>query len=261
MASAPQDNQLPMFYQDLMPLNTRDHKNFRNRQRDTAPFLAKQHMVPITSDEFIPASRHFPIIFSSGDNPLPLALMGMNEGVNTFVDDDGKLIDEFYVPAYVRRYPFMLARLSPDTDDLSLCFDPTSDVVGDFSEGETLFNEDNSPTEHTQSILNFCEQFEQAGLRTKAMTDELQKHGLLMDGEVAIERNTDPGKPYVYKGFRMVDREKLREIDGETLARWNKDGMLPLIYAHLSSLDLMRVIFGRQEQQGKMPAPTPAPTA
>lgn len=261
MASAPQQSQLPMFYQDLMPLNTRDHKNFRNRLRDTVPYLTKQHMIPITSDEFIPVSRQFPIIFSSGENPLPLALMGLNEGVNTFVDDDGKLFDVDYLPAYIRRYPFLLARLSPDTEELSLCFDPTSEVVGDFSEGEALFNEDNTPSEHTQSILNFCEGFEQAGQRTKSMTDELQKHGLLMEGEVAIERNTDPGKPYIYKGFSMIDQNKLREVDGETLSRWNKDGMLPLIYAHLTSLDLMRIIFGRQEKQGKLPAPTPAPTA
>ena len=92
MASAPQQPQLPMFYNDLMPLNTRDHLKFRNRMLDTAPWLSKQHVVPLTGDEFIQAARHFPVIFSSGDNPLPLALMGLNEGVNTFFDDDGKLI-------------------------------------------------------------------------------------------------------------------------------------------------------------------------
>ena len=130
----------------------------------------------------------------------------------------------------------------------------TGEGFGDFSEGDALFNEDDTPTEHTQAILNFCEQFEQAGHRTKLMTDELVKHGLLMDGEVSIERNSEPGKPYVYKGFQMVDQNKLRELDGEVIARWNKDGMLPLIYAHLASLDLLRVIFARQQEQGKLPA-------
>ena len=184
----------------------------------------------------------------------PLALMGLNEGVNTFFDENGKAHEPVYVPAYVRRYPFMLARLTAESDDLSLCFDPTCDAVGDFSEGDALFNDDGSPTEHTQAILQFCEQFEQAGHRTKVMTDELVKHGLLMDGEVSIERNSEPGKPYVYKGFQMVDQNKLRELDGEVIARWNKDGMLPLIYAHLASLDLLRVIFARQQEQGKLPA-------
>ena len=255
MASAPQQPQLPMFYQDLMPLNTRDHMKFRNRLTESAPWLAKQHVVPLTADEFIQAARHYPIVFSSGENPLPLALMGLNEGVNTFFDDSGKLIDPVYVPAYIRRYPFILARLSQDNDDLSLCFDPTSEAVGEYDEGELLFNEDGSTTDQTKSILDFCEKFEQAGMRTKALTEELAKHDLLMEGEVAIQRNANPEKPYVYKGFRMVDQEKLAQIDGETLAKWNRDGMLAIIYAHLTSLELMRVIFGRQEEQGKMPAP------
>ncbi len=260
MASAPQDPQLPMLYNDLMPLNTRDHKNFRNRQREAAPWLAKQHMVPVLADEFVPVARHFPIIFATGENPLPIALMGLNEGVNTFIDEEGKVIDPIYMPMYVRRYPFLLARLSDQNDELSLCFDPTSDAIGEFDEGERLFNDDGSTTEHTQAILDFCNNFEQGGQRTKAMTDELIKYDLLIDGEVGIERSSDPGKPYVYRGFRMIDHNKLREVDDATIARWNKDGMLPLIYAHLASLDLMRIVFARQEKQGKNPAPVPAPS-
>ena len=69
MASAPQKPQLPIFYQDLMPLNTRDHLNFRSRMSDSAPWLAKQHAIPLTADEFIQAARHYPIVFSSGENP------------------------------------------------------------------------------------------------------------------------------------------------------------------------------------------------
>ena len=63
MASAPQQPQLPMFYNDLMPLNTRDHMKFRNRMREKAPWLANQHVIPVTGDEFIQAGRHYPIIF------------------------------------------------------------------------------------------------------------------------------------------------------------------------------------------------------
>ncbi len=143
-----------------------------------------------------------------------------------------------------------------ETDELSLCFDPTSNAVGEFDEGELLFNEDGSTTEQTKAILDFCEKFEQAGQRTRNLTQELLKHDLLMDGEVSIERAELPGKPYVYRGFRMIDQAKLAEIDAETLKQWNKEGMLAIIYAHLTSLELMRNIFGRQEQQGKMPAPT-----
>ncbi|MEZ5682143.1 MAG: SapC family protein [Erythrobacter sp.] len=250
MASAPQPN-LPLFYNDLMPLNSNDHSSFRTRAVELAPWLAKQHAIPLTVDEFIQAQRHFPIVFSSGDNPLPLALMGLNEGVNTFVDATGKVTDPTYIPAYVRRYPFMLARLRPDADELSLCFDPTADSIGEFSEGEALF-EGKDPTAATKSILEFCENFEQAGQRTQNFMNELKEHELLMDGEVAIQQGDNP-QPFVYRGFQMVDQEKLRNMRGDQLRKWNENGFLPLLFAHLFSLDQMRIIFGRQVQQGSAP--------
>lgn len=255
MASAPQAN-LPVFYQDLMPLNSRDHATWRSRTTDKAPWLAGFHAVPLTVEEFPAAARHFPIIFSSGDNPVPLALMGLNEGVNVFVDADGKVTENIYIPAYVRRYPFLLAKLSPQTDELSLCFDPTSDLVGEFAEGNVLFDGD-QPSENTKALLGFCEQFEQAGMKTQAFVEELTKHKLLMDGEVAIQQEGVEA-PFVYRGFQMINQEVLQDMRGDVLRGWNQSGLLPLIYAHLFSLELIREIFGRQVQQGVGPVPAPA---
>jgi len=257
MASAPQPT-LPLFYQDLMPLNSRDHAKWRSKPTTTIDWLAKEHAVPLTAEEFIQAQRDYPIIFSAGDQPVPLALMGLNEGVNTFIDDEGKPIGDFYLPAYARRYPFLLARLTPEAEELSLCFDPTADLIGAFDDGEPLFGDDGQPAAPVQGALQFCEQFEQAGARTQAFMDELQKHDLLMDGEVAITQAADPDKPYVYRGFRMVNEEKLRELAPDVLQEWTKNGLLALLFAHLFSLDRMRVVFERQVSQGKMPPMQPA---
>ncbi|MGJ3627626.1 SapC family protein [Sphingomonas sp. MMS24-JH45] len=80
------------------------------RPANVAPFLVDQHAIPLTVEEFPLAQRHMPIVFSAGDKPVPIGLMGLNEGVNVFIDAEGKLIeDNFYVPAYIRRYPWMLA--------------------------------------------------------------------------------------------------------------------------------------------------------
>lgn len=256
MASAPQPS-LPLLYNDLMPLNTRDHSKYATRPMDAAPFLAKHHAIPLTVEEFVQAQRHFPIVFSSGDNPLPLALMGLNEGVNTFIDADGKINEPVYLPAYIRRYPFLLAKLQPDSEDLSLCFDPTSSSVGEFADGEPLFDENGGTTDATKRILDFCEKFEEAGMRTKAFIEQIQAHNLLMDGEISIERADFPGQPYIYRGFQMVNQEKLNEVPTEKLDEWAKNGLLPLIYAHMFSLDLMRNIFARQVNAGLVPAPTP----
>jgi len=257
MATAPQPNNLPIFYKELTPLSSNEHADWRIRRMETAPFLVNQHAIPVTIDEFVFVQRHFPIIFSVGEHPVPLALMGLNEGVNTFMGDDGKLREDVYVPAYVRRYPFLLARLRPNSEELSLCFDPTSGSIGPFEEGEPLFV-DGKPAQATQEILNFCEQFEQAGQRTAAFMKELVESKLLIDGEVSIQQ-TGVEQPFVYRGCQMVAEEALRDLRGDVLRKMSKNGMLPLIYAHLFSLGIMRDIFGRQVVQGRMPAPNPQP--
>jgi SapC len=252
MASAPPAEALPLFFNDLRPLSSIDHAKWKARPSETAPFLAVNHAVPLTIDEFASAQRFYPIIFSAGENPVPLALMGLNEGVNTFVDDSGKLLGETYVPAYVRRYPFLLAKLRDDAEELSLCFDPTSETVGAFEDGDALFSPEGQATEVTQNILQFCEQFEQAGQRTTAFMKELTDAKLLMDGEVSIQPE-GAEQPFIYRGFQMVNEEKLREMKGDALRRMMKSGLLPLVHAHLFSLGVMREVFGRQVQQGKMP--------
>ncbi|MDE2596665.1 MAG: SapC family protein [Sphingomonadales bacterium] len=255
MASAPQNADLPLFYKDLMPLNSRDHGGWHSRTTDKAAWLVGQHAIPLTVEEFPQAARHYPIIFSVGDQSVPLALMGLNEGVNLFVDEEGKLTENVYVPAYVRRYPFLLAKLTPDAAELSLCFDPSSDLLGEFAEGTALFT-DGQPTDACKNTLQFCEQFEQAGQKTAAFIEELNKHNLLIDGEVAIQQEGTE-QPYIYRGFRMVDEAKLREVRGDVLRGWNQSGLLPLLYAHLFSLDLMRDLFGRQVQAGLGPVTAP----
>lgn len=261
MASAPQNANLPLFYNDLVPLNSRDHANYKSQSTDKATWLIGQHAVPLTVEEFPQAARHFPIVFSSGDQPVPLALMGLNEGVNVFVDGEGKLTSEVYVPAYVRRYPFMLARLTPDAQELSLCFDPTTSLLGEEVDGAPLFDGE-APSEATKNMLQFCEGFEEAGMRTGAFVEELKKHNLLMEGEVAIQQEGND-QPFVYRGFQMVDQAKLREVRGDVLRGWNQSGLLPLLFAHLFSLDLLREIFARQVQLGLGPVAVPqvAPVA
>lgn len=254
MATAPQNNSLPLFYNQLEPLSSQQHANFKVRPADRAPFLVNTHAVPVTVEEFPLVQRRMPIVFSVGDDPVPLALMGLNEGVNTFVTEEGKLHDpETYVPAYVRRYPYLLARLRPDAEDLSLCFDPTSETIGAFEDGDALFD-GTEPSGLTKQILAFNEQFEQAGQRTALFVKEVKESGLLIDGEVAIQPD-GAEQPFIYRGFQMIDEKKLNDLRGDQLRKMQQSGLLPLIYAHLFSLSLMRDLFGRQMRMGRLPQP------
>jgi hypothetical protein len=75
---------------------------------------------------------------------------------------------------------------------------------------------------------------------------------------VSIQRQ-EGGAPFVYRGFQMVDQEKLRNIRGDVLRGWAQSGLLPLIYAHMFSLELISAVFGLQVQQGKGPQPVAPP--
>ena len=250
---APNAAPLPLLYSGIDALNSGQHGKMKLKKSYTLPQVANTHAIPVTVEEFAMVQRHYPIIFSAGDNPIPLALLGLNEGVNTYFDAEGQPIERTsYVPAYLRRYPFLLARLRPESDELSLCFDPTAGAISEDGDGQPLFEGD-QPSDVTKAILTFCEQFETAGQRTQAFMEELQKSGLLMDGEVAIQPD-GAEQPFLYRGFRMIDEEKLRDLRGDELRKMNQNGMLPAIYAHLYSLAQIREVFARQVQQGKGPA-------
>jgi hypothetical protein len=251
MATQPPPSNLPLFYKNLQPLSASLHANLRLKPADGAAYFAHANAIPLTIDEFVAAQRFFPIVFSAGDMPVPLALLGLNEGVNVFVNDEGVPHNPFYIPAYVRRYPYLLARLDEKAEELSLCFDPDSGLVGEDGDGQKLFDGD-KPSEALNTILKFCEDFEIAAQRTSAFVKELVEMDLLIDGEVTIQPEGSD-QPFVYRGFRMVDENKLRDMNGDQLRKINQNGILPLIMAHMFSLSSIRDLFARQAQQGKVP--------
>lgn len=259
MASAPQKPQLPPLYNDLVVLSREQHGNYKVRPSNKAPFLANMHAVPLTVEEFPLVQRKMPIVFSMGDDPVPLGLMGLNEGANVFFDAEGTLLElDLYIPAYIRRYPYMLVALQQDSTDLSLCFDPTADTIGAFDEGEPLFLEDGKPSPIAEAVLAFNEQFEQAGQNTGSFMREISELGLLKEEEMKIELPGAP-QPFIYRGFQIVDEAKLRDLRGDQLRKMAQSGMLPLIYCHLYSLNTMREVFDRQLRQNKVPGVTYTP--
>lgn len=241
-ANAPEQS-LPLFYGSVAPLSSQLHPTHGLVPRTNLEFTRNSHMIPVTVDEFVMAQRNYPIVFGVGDAPAPLALIGLQEGNNLYLDEAGNWDQNSYVPAFVRRHPFMLARLSADSEELSLCFDETSPQIV-AGAGEPLFN-GAEPTETTKQVLAFCEQFEQAVFRTRAFMDELNKLDLLMDGEVTIQRE-GLSEPAIYRGFRMVSEEKLQALRGDQARKLVQSGMMGLIYAHLFSLSLISPLFERQ---------------
>jgi len=247
MATQPQQQaQLPLFYRNLVPLSSELHAGHGLKNRADLAFARDTHAIPITVDEFVMSQRSYPIVFSSGENSVPLALVGLEEGKNLFVDADGKWKDGVYIPAYLRRHPFMLARLQPDSETLSLVFDDSWDLVAE--DGEQKLFDGTEASEVTKNILNFCEQFEQAIARTRSFMDELAKFDILMDGQAQIQ-NPGMEQPATFSGFRMVDEKKLQNIRGDQARKMVQNGMMGLVYAHLFSLSQMRELYSVMNPQ------------
>ena len=243
MASTPANPQLPLFYGSLAPLQSTEHADFGLVELGSLGFAKGTHAIPVTVDEFALVQRHYPIVFGLGDNSAPLALVGLTEGSNLFVDADGKWQPDIYIPAYVRRYPFFLAKLNEEAEQLTLCFDVAAGLVA--PDGANKLFTNGEATDTTKGILAFCEQFEQAIARTRAFMEELAKQELLMDGEVTIQQ---PGMadPAVYRGFRMIDENKFMNIRGDKAREMVKSGMMGLAYAHLFSLSQIGGLFEKQ---------------
>ena len=238
--------QLPLFYNSLVPLSSQFHPNHGLKPRENFAFANVTHAIPVTVDEFAMVQRHYPIVFGLGDNPAPLALVGLSEGQNLYVDADGNWEKGTYVPAFVRRYPFMLARLNDTSEELSLCFDDTSTQISPEATDKLFAGAEASET--TKGILTFCEQFEQAVARTRGFMDEIAKLDLLIDGEVTIQQPGMP-EPAIYRGFRMVAEDKLQAIRGDQARKMVQNGMMGLVYAHLFGLAQIGGLFEKQAAQ------------
>lgn len=246
MASQAQ-TQLPLFYKNLAPLTSDIHADFGLVESANFGFARNTHAIPITVDEFVLAQRDYPIVFSDGNEGVPLALVGLKEGENLFVNEDGSWRQGAYIPAYVRRFPFLLARLTPESQVLSLVFDDTPGLIAADAEAK-LFDAEKKPSQVTQNVLKFCEEFEQAVARTKSFMDELKKLEMLMEGQAQIQ-NPGMEQPATFAGFQMIDEKKLQNIRGDQARKMVQNGMLGLVYAHLFSLSKMRELFSQMTPQ------------
>ena len=101
---------LPPLYQALTPLTAEHHGNLGLAERQDYSFAANSNSFPLAIDEFAAAQRQYPILFTTGSSPMPAALLSVEPGTNPYVGSDGTWKSAAYVPAYLRRYPFMLVR-------------------------------------------------------------------------------------------------------------------------------------------------------
>ncbi|MSO97024.1 MAG: hypothetical protein EXR11_02230 [Rhodospirillaceae bacterium] len=224
------DQRPPMFYQRPAPLSASAHSAVKIRPEFDYSFTLKSNTVPVTAPEFVLAARSYPIIFIGGDL-IPTAALGLRPDENFFVTDTG-VWDRFaYVPAYVRRYPFILLGQQSD-ERLQLGIDETA--VSDKADARALF-EGEKETEVVRAALGMCEQFHQAYLYTREFSQAL-KDTKLVD-ERALEVQQTNGEKINMGSFLAVSEEKFKNLHDKKVLEWRKKGFLHAIYFHLQSLN------------------------
>lgn len=237
-----------MFYENVTPLNREKHRKLRLKQGNgDSSFAAEASFVPLAAVEFAQASATYPILISgSVGDPAPVALLGLAPGSNLFVDDKGQWAAGSYVPAFVRRYPFVLARNSKE-DDYTVCID---DKYSGFDEeaGDPLFGEDGKETGLLGDAIAFLQGFLKEMERTAAFTKRLEELELLIARDMQL---TDAqGRSFLLKGFRIVDESKLAGLSDEVVLEFHRQGYWPWLYAHLFSLGNLTQLQSRVGTKG-----------
>jgi hypothetical protein len=190
--------------------------------------------VPLSYTELIRASHHYPIVFSHQGNPTPQALLSTKQDQNDFVDQNGRWLVP-YIPAHVRRYPFILAK-ADEAGNYAVCIDTDAPLLSS-EQGDPLYTANGEPTDFLNRTVEFLKRYQQEMLQTEKLFTELQNKQLFVEKTFnrAGEAETN-----ALTGFRIVDVNRLKEMDSQSLSRWVKNGFLGLIYAHIHSLDNLR---------------------
>jgi len=237
-----------IFYERVVALNDQTHARLRVRPATSFAYAARTNSVPLLSSEFFECAREYPIVFARGEaGPVAAALLGLREAENLYVGKDGAW-DARYVPAFVRRYPFVPGKGAQR--ELLVCIDEASQCF-DANEGEPLF-EDGKPTPQLEHAMKFLAEFHQAATMTELLGRRLQDLGLLRQAD-SVAQLTD-GTQFRLNGLNVVDESKLRALDRDTVQELFVSGGLAVIYAHLMSLGNLGALvdrLGKRSTTGK----------
>ncbi|MEM9988058.1 MAG: SapC family protein [Pseudomonadota bacterium] len=219
--------------------------------RPQRPFGYAEHIraVPLTVSEIAAASRHYPVIFTDDKTPQPLAVVGIIDDQNLFVDDAGNWEDNTYIPGYLRRYPFALANdkeSGPDGPRMALIVDEAYEGIQ--SGSDMPFFENGNPSAAMEQAMDFCKNYEKDRMVTLQFATELAKHELL--AEQVAQFTPDGAKdPMPFAKYTSIEEKKLQELDDEKFIARRKSNMLPVLYAHLMSMGNWRNLMERRARR------------
>ena len=221
---------LPLFFKRVEGVNPTAHPDLTLDRTTGYQFAIGAQSVPLGLSELEAAAQHYPILFTSGAEPTPVALLGLREGQNLFALPNGTWLTDAYIPAYVRAFPFVFVEDSA-TKTLFVGMEPDAAALAS-PNGARLF-EDGRPTAALNDAVAFCTAFREAATAGATFGRALQAANLLEEEEATV--NFTAGGSTRIRGFKLVKAERLAELDDATFLEWRRLGWLAAIYAHLYS--------------------------
>lgn len=231
------------FYRKVVALNSELHRNLRfSASEANFSFASDTTAVLLAGIEFAEASREYPIVFIRGEDQQmrPVALLGVRNAENLFVDAQGKW-DARYIPAFVRRYPFVMAEGS-EAGQLVVCIDEGCPALN-VDHGELLINAEGKPEPRMNEVMQFLQNFQQEFARTELITKQLSDLGLFIQQGARFD--TPTGQTFQLNDFYLIDEAKFGQIADDKLPALFRSGALGLAYLHLASLGNMRKLLDR----------------
>ena len=222
-----------LIYEDVTPVTRKDHGKLSLKKGKTYEFAAETNAVPVVLTEFPRASGEFAIVFTeAAEGIIPAVILGVRDKENAYVGKDGGW-EAGYVPAFIRRYPFVFAT-DTKAETFTLMIDANYSGFNDEGKGERLFDADGEHTAFLTNTLNFLREYQAHFGRTRAFGNKLAELGLLEPVEARVPLPKDPERRLT--GFKIVNRDKLKALSGDVLAQMIKTDELELIFLHLFSL-------------------------
>lgn len=225
-----------LMYNKPEPLSLEAHGDLGliNSERPFS-FAFAANAVPVQVTEFGPASLNYPVIFA-GDERAPLAIMSVRPNENLFITE-GRFDPEAYIPAFIRRYPFVTAS-NPENDQVIVCIDTSAGFLTRHGGDVKLF-ENGEPSAYTKNAIEFCQNFEMERQRTESFVSLLKELDLFEQRQQMINPANDDGtvgEPIQLSDYFAVSEEKLKAIPADKLVQLRDTGALQQIHAHLNSL-------------------------
>jgi hypothetical protein len=217
-------------YRDVAPLDSVRDAELRIQPVQDFAFARELKDCVITADEFAAACHSQPIVFTRGtDGKLfAAAVLALPDSSNVFVDESRRWRDGEYIPAFIRRYPFVPVM---NGDKLALGIDRSYAGLSTES-GERLF-ENGQPTVYTQNVLRFMAEFQSAWERTLALVKALDVLGVLEPFQVMARHEQ---RQQVLGGLMRVSEAKFNALKDKDSLRLIRNSGLKLAVAQMLSL-------------------------